>query len=55
MSLRNSSQVAKVSCNTESQLRAAVISAGSRKLYVVDLYRSLSLVYQYKEKLAGML
>ena len=32
LSLRNSSQVAKVSCNTESQLRAAVISAGSRKL-----------------------
>lgn len=55
LSLRNSSQVAKVSCNTESQLRAAVISAGPRKLYVVDLPRSLSLVYQYKEKLAAML
>jgi len=55
LSLNNANQVVKISCNTEAQLRAAVISAGSRKLYVVDLPRSLPMTYQYKEKLAGML
>lgn len=55
LSLRNSKEVAKISCNTESQLRAAVISAGARKLFVVDLPRAFPMVYQYQEKLAGLL
>lgn len=55
LQLRNSTEVAKLSCNTDAQLRGGIISAGERKLFVVDLPRAFDQMYQWREKLAGII